>query len=93
MSKVEFVGVNQDGSLNQSGTLNLSKISNLILSNEKVIKDIDDNYNLLITDNNNDFIPDYQNQIENLNEKIQTMVDAGEIEILKEEIKGLEGQI
>ena len=37
MSEVEFVGVNQDGSLNQSGTLNLSKYQN-ILSNEKVIK-------------------------------------------------------
>ena len=66
MSKVEFVGVNQDGSLNQSGTLNLSKISKLILSNEKVINDINDNYNLLITDNDNDFIPDNQNQIETI---------------------------
>ena len=66
MSKVEFVGVNQDGSLNQSGTLNLSKISKLILSNEKVINDIDDNYNLMITDNDNDFIPDNQNQIETI---------------------------
>ena len=67
MSKVKwFVGVNQDGSLNQSGTLNLSKISNLILSNEKVIKDINNNYNLLITDDDNDFIPDNQNQIETI---------------------------
>ena len=66
MSEVEFVGVNQDGSLNQSGTLNLSKISKLILSNEKIIEDINDKYDLLITDNDNNFIPDNQIQIETM---------------------------
>jgi hypothetical protein len=63
ISKIGFVGVNEDGSLNQSGTLNISKVSKLVLSNEKVMNDIFEKYKVKITDNNNDLIPDTSNQV------------------------------
>ena len=63
ISKIGFVGVNEDGSLNQSGTLNISKVSKLVLSNEKVMNDIFEKYKVEITDNNNDLIPDTSNQV------------------------------
>ena len=66
MSKIKFVGVNEDGSLNQSGTLNLSKISKLILTNDDVVNDIFKDYKINITDDNNDFIPDNSDQIKTI---------------------------
>ena len=66
ISKIGFVGVNEDGSLNQSGTLNISKVSKLVLTNEKVINDIFEEYKVNITDNNSDFIPDTSNQIKTI---------------------------
>ena len=63
ISKIGFVGVNEDGSLNQSGTLNLSKVSKLVLNNQEVMNDIFEEYKVKITDNNNDLIPDTSNQV------------------------------
>ena len=63
ISKIGFVGVNEDGSLNQSGTLNISKVSKLVLNNQEVMNDIFEKYKVKITDNNNDLIPDTSNQI------------------------------
>ena len=63
ISKIGFVGVNEDGSLNQSGTLNISKVSKMVLTNEEVMNDIFEKYKVEITDNNNDLIPDTSNQV------------------------------
>ncbi len=63
LSKIDFIGTDENGELNQNDTLNLGKISSLVLANEKIKENIFNRSGILITDDNNDGILDRPEQL------------------------------
>ena len=63
LSKIEFIGTDENGELNQNDTLNLVKISSLVLANEKIKKNIFKRSSISITDNDKNGILDDSKQL------------------------------
>ncbi|MAU55518.1 MAG: hypothetical protein CL899_01080 [Dehalococcoidia bacterium] len=66
LSSIEFLGKNDNGDINQDATLNLEKISQITLNNPSLKNAIEQENGVLITDNNNDGIPDTKSQMEEI---------------------------
>ena len=66
LSKINFIGLNENGEINQSDLLNISKITSLVLKNEPLKEEIFRKSGVKITDLNNDNIPDESSQIKEI---------------------------
>ena len=66
LSKIDFIGLNENGEINQSDVLNISKITSLVLKNEPLKEEIFRKSGVKITDLNNDNIPDESDQIKEI---------------------------
>ena len=66
LSKINFIGVNENGEINQNDVLNISKIVSLVLKNEPLKEEIFKKSGVKITDSNKDNIPDNSEQIKEI---------------------------